>query len=397
VKRRRPQLQILFFLAGCKQRRALLRTPTRAFLERADLDVVARELAERRLLALIGSRAVEAAPDLVSSGFRQAVAEARAGARAHGLAVETTTTRLVGVLAEAGIRTLVLKGPLLATAAHGDLGLRETSDVDLLVPAGDLQRAVGALRKLGFTEPADVVRRNGLPDLHFELHHRTLPSVELHWRVYWYENAFTEQLLADAQAGPDGLLRPQPGDLMTSLLLFYARDGFHGVRIAADIAAWWDRHGHTLSPRFLEGYVARFPELEPALVAAVAATERVTGVPATSWLAGSTQPRRRVATAARLADWAQAGDRDQMSANISLVGALLRPPGTTPEFAQRAFVLSGERPTATLVHTAKVVARYGIALWRVRGSRAWEATPAGATDAPSAPSGVQDLERLAQR
>jgi hypothetical protein len=41
-------------------------------------------------------------------------------------------------------------------------------------------------------------------------------------------------------------------------------------------------------------------------------------------------------------------------------------------------------------HALKVAARYGIALWKVRGSRAWAETPAAARAAvPSAAPGVQ--------
>ena len=330
MSRSPARLQILFLLAGCEQRRARLSELTRDFLEHADYDLLARDLAERRLLPLIGSRAIESAPDLVPDRFRETVAAARAAARARGLAVEAITTRLAASLGGAGIRTLVLKGPLLATAAHGDVGLRETADIDLLVPASSLDAAVGVLREHGYSEPSDVRRPNGLPDLHLELRHSTLPQVDLHWRAYWYESAFSERLLAEAEAGDDGLLRAQPADLMASLLLFYARDGFHGVRMAADIAGWWDRHGQALPPRFLEAHASRSPELVPALTAAATAAEKLTGVPATSWLDTPAEHSRRVATAVRLADWAQSGDRDQMSANISLVGALLRPPGSLP-------------------------------------------------------------------
>lgn len=373
----RERLEIVFLLAGSSVRRAELRSRARATLEAADFPRLSRELADRRLLPLIGSRAMEAAPDLVSTGFREAVTAARAAARAHGLGLEATTARLAAALDAAGIRCLPLKGPLLATEAHGDLGMRETFDIDLLVPAERIEDAVAVLRERGYSAPTDVRRSNGLPDLHFELHHPSQPSVDLHWRVYWYESAFSEQLIARAEPRRDGLLRAQPDDLMASLLLFYARDGFHGVRMAADIAAWWDRHGEALPPRALGQHAARFPELAPALSAAARAVENLAGVPARGWLGAECERTRRVATAARLADWRQAGDRDQMSANISLVGGLLRPPGSLPEFARRELLLPSEGPVTSAVHAAKVVARSAFALWKVRGDRRWVEPAAG--------------------
>jgi hypothetical protein len=278
---------------------------------------------------------------------------------------------VAGSLATAGIRALPLKGAVLAVEAHGDLGLRETSDIDVLVAPEQLDAAVGVLRDLGYAAPVGVRRANGLPDLHLELHHPTLPSIDLHWRVYWYERAFSVHLLEAAAPGPHGLLRAQPADLVASLLLFHARDGFHGVRVAADLAAWWDRHGSTLPPRFLEGRASHYPDLAPALTAGALAAERLTGVPALSWLGSAAGGGRRVARATRLADWSQAGDRDQLSANISLVGGLLAPPGSLAEFARRELTLPGEGAAASWVHAAKVIGRYGIAMWKIRGSRAW--------------------------
>src|SRR5205085_5733515 len=126
-------LEIVYLLAGCEARRAQLRPLVGEALARADQDRLARELAERRVLALIGSRAVAAAPEAASADFRVAVDSALAEGRARSLAVETTTASVVGALTDAGIRTLALKGPLLAAAAHGDPGVRATSDIDLLV------------------------------------------------------------------------------------------------------------------------------------------------------------------------------------------------------------------------------------------------------------------------
>ncbi|MEA2441399.1 MAG: hypothetical protein QOH76_2823 [Thermoleophilaceae bacterium] len=372
----RPRFEIVFLLAGCEARRAELRQHARSALQRADFRALERNLAGRRLLPLIGSRAIEAAPDLIPDSFREAVASARATARARGLAIEVTTARLASALADMGIPALPLKGPLLAAEAHGDLGLRETSDIDLLVPTSRLDDAARVLCAAGYSEPTDVRRPNGLPDLHLELRHESLPSVDLHWRVHWNEHAFSERMLAGARPGTDGLLHARPKDRVASILLFHARDGMHGVRAATDLAAWWDRHGAALPPRFLEGHASSHPELAPPLTAAAISAERLTGVPAVGWLGRSASSGRRVDVAVRLADWEQAADRDQMSANVMLVGALLGPRGSGREFVRRELVLPRRSRAASAIHTAKVGVRAAIALWKVRGSRMWAKPPA---------------------
>jgi hypothetical protein len=186
----------------------------------------------------------------VPDSFRTAVAHSRAATRAQGLAVEAATRHVTRLLEADGIRVLPLKGPLLAADLHGDTGLRATHDVDVLVGRDKFDRALAVLRGAGFRGGDDPVRADGLPDLHFTLRHSDLPPVELHWRVHWDERAFSEGMLERAEPAGDGLLRARPDDLAAALLLFYARDGLHGMRIPADIAAWADRNADRTPPRW---------------------------------------------------------------------------------------------------------------------------------------------------
>ncbi len=64
-------------------------------------------------------------------------------------------TRLVQLLEQAGIPVTSVKGPLLARDLYGDLGLRHSGDLDLLIRQSDAERADGLLRAAGFrrTQP----------------------------------------------------------------------------------------------------------------------------------------------------------------------------------------------------------------------------------------------------
>lgn len=365
-------LDPLFLLAGTAARREELAERTREVLAGADFDALAAELERRRVLPLIGTRALAVAPEACPPSFTERVNAAVRGARARGLRLEAATRDAVARLAEHGIPALPLKGPLLAAEAHGDLGLRIADDVDLLVPRARLQDAARLLVGAGWDEPSDRLDRRGLPDLHLVLRRDRHPAIELHWRVYWGEGAFAADMLGRAEPGPGGLLRAWPDDLMASLLLYYARDGLSGVRLAADIAGWWDRNGDALPPRFLEAHFRRHPALQRPLLAAAIAAERLTGAPARSWLGDPPPGGRRVGTAVRLADWSQAGDRDQIGANISLAGGVLGAPGALPAFARRELV---PREGPLVPHAAKMLGRYAVALWRVRGGRRWAESP----------------------
>lgn len=369
------ELESIFALAGSRERRQALRGMALAALERADFDRLELELRARQLLPLIGTRAIETAPELVPESFNAAVDLGVTSARAQGMALEHVARQIVETLGDRDIRAMPLKGPHLAAEAHGDIGLREAIDVDVLVSPEDLDGAVDVLVASGFERPHDVRRRDGLPDLHFGLGHPDLPRVEVHWRVHWYERDFSRDMLRRARSH-GGVLGPAPEDLATSLLLFYARDGLLGVRLAADIAAWWDRQSDALPDAFLEEHVRAYPALAPALTAAAIAAEQVVGVPALRWLGSSAKPGHRVAMATRLMDWTQAGDLDQLHANVSLVGGLLGPPGSGRDFARRELFPADVAVSERAAHSAKRLARYALALWRVRGTRPWVKLPA---------------------
>jgi putative nucleotidyltransferase-like protein len=340
-----------------------------------DARAFPRSLADRRLLALLGTRLLEVAGDVVPEDLRRQVEEARAHGRMAAVVLEATLQRVVRRLEAAGIPALPLKGTRLAEEAHGDPGLRLAGDVDLLVRAEDLERAVGIARELGYGPPSDPIRHGGLPELHFELAHPTLPPVEIHWRISWWEDgSFSRELLETAVVGDDGVRRADPAPQLAALLLFYARDGFHGLRMAADIAAYWDAHGDRLSAQALDRVVTSHPQLARPLTAAAEMADRLVGIPEDALLSARPARDRRRDLALRLADWTQEGDPDQLRANIALVGGLIGPDGSAPEFMRRE-LLSAESARQVPAHAAKTAARWAWALWRVRRGRAWSPIP----------------------
>jgi hypothetical protein len=185
-------------------------------------------------------------------------------------------------------------------------------------------------------------------------------------------------MLARAEAGSDGMLRARPEDLAASLLVFYARDGFHGVRPPSDLTGLWEGRPEDFRDGFLHEYAGRYPELAPSMAGAAEVSERVAGVPAARWLGAGVHSGRRVALAVRLSDWTQEGDRDQLRSNIALVCALLGTRGSALTLVQRELLPTTLRVPARFVHGAKRLVRWVMALWAVRGSRLWADLPARA-------------------
>ena len=64
--------------------------------------------------------------------------------------------RITNLLAQAGLRVMSLKGPLLAQALHGNQGVRHAGDIDLSISESDVWRVDAVLRENGFrrTHPA---------------------------------------------------------------------------------------------------------------------------------------------------------------------------------------------------------------------------------------------------
>ncbi|MDX6637853.1 MAG: hypothetical protein QOJ01_1364, partial [Solirubrobacterales bacterium] len=352
-------------------------------------------LSDQRLLALLGSRLLAELDVDAPDSFRDLIAADVARNQARGLALEALSAELAARLDADEVPVLVLKGPLMARRLHGDVGLRASNDVDLLVNAEDLPRAASALEPLGYAKANDtVVRSHGLPDMHDTLKstEADLPRIELHWRVHWYEEEFSRELLARSRPDTAGLRQPAPADELAMLLLVYARDGLYGLRAPADIAAWWARHGEGARP--LDDHWTAHPRLRRPLAAAAIAADRVVGVPARALVPeralGWTTPR----LAARLANWSQVGDLDQLAANLGLVDALLSPPAELRHFVRRRLYVSRReiedmydlKPSARLrvgamrlVHAPKLALRYAAGLW---GARRLEAEP------PSQPTTV---------
>jgi hypothetical protein len=85
------------------------------------------------------------------------------------------------------IRTLFLKGPFLAEILYGDLSLRTSSDLDILVSMKDLEVVEGLLLQMGYVK--DDYIQTILNDWKWRHHHfafyhpKTKVKVEVHWRL----------------------------------------------------------------------------------------------------------------------------------------------------------------------------------------------------------------------
>jgi hypothetical protein len=97
------------------------------------------------------------------------------------LALDAASVEIVTALREAGIRSLLFKGPVLAAWLYKP-GERIYGDIDLLVSPTDFSRAGDILARLGFSAPLAGTRPGELED-HEQLWLRPPLRVDLHCSV----------------------------------------------------------------------------------------------------------------------------------------------------------------------------------------------------------------------
>jgi hypothetical protein len=367
--------ELLLRSAATGARREAEREQLETLLARVDWSDLGELLGQSRLLPTLGPRIVASAGDRVDPGFRAAASEAVEAVRRQDALLLLMGQRLEETLRARGIATAPLKGPALGEELYGEAGRRLSSDIDLLVPAERLGEAAEAAASLGYEEATDPVGEDGLPLLHLAMPHPELPAVELHWRIHWYEERFARERLLPP-AGAEAAWRPQPVDQLVALLLYYARDGFSGVRQACDLAAWWDRFGAELGDGELEARLDAYPQLRPAVTAAARVADRMVGLPSGRLLTGSgLGARGRLAIA--LADPRPYATTQQLYAEIALIDGLLTPRGGFRSYLHRQVTPSAEvirdhtdkglgaHETSRLGYALRILGRYALALGRL--------------------------------
>lgn len=162
----------------------------------------------------------------------------------HMLRLTGAMVQTASELSRSGVSVLVLKGPVLAEYLYGDVALRTSKDLDLLVSPGQAEAAVRVLESLGYERdgPADAtLEQLKRRDHHIAYTHTsTSVQIELHWRLnpdMQREPAFPElwsrrktRLFSDS---PVHCLGPE--DLFVYLASHGVRHAWFRLRWLADI------------------------------------------------------------------------------------------------------------------------------------------------------------------
>ncbi len=162
---------------------------------------------------------------------------------AMGLAAELE--RVAKDFARNGVAMLVLKGPPLAVQLYGDLTLRPSRDLDILVAASDLEKAGQILKKAGYqrTHPTTVTPRQ-LQQYVKRYHHFTLFAperhicLELHWKLDCLGLEFPWVAAAANQRADRLAAGWRDGEQLLFLIAHGSRHRWFRLRWLGDIERW---------------------------------------------------------------------------------------------------------------------------------------------------------------
>lgn len=164
---------------------------------------------------------------------------------------------LSGALGAAGVRAVAYKGPALAVDVHGDAGARWFTDLDFLIAEADRDRAVRAMRDLGYASPTGLSDRAERVYSRWEgvahLERGDALPVEVHWRCQAPRYGGPQDpadVVARARLcglGGGSVLVPSAEDLGVLLALHGVKHGWTSLMWVADFVAAVSRPGFAWS------------------------------------------------------------------------------------------------------------------------------------------------------
>jgi hypothetical protein len=147
-------------------------------------------------------------------------------------------------LSENKIQVLLLKGPVLAVDLYGDLSLRTSGDLDMLIPINDLDKVHELLISLNYEKEdyfSTVLDEWKWRHHHFAYFHREKRvKLEIHWRLHpgpsWepdFQDLWNRKRLSTLTSHPVYILGRE--DLFVFLAAHGARHGWSRLRWLMDI------------------------------------------------------------------------------------------------------------------------------------------------------------------
>lgn len=202
--------------------------------------------------SLTAHRLLSLDAESLAEDMREGLALYLEGERLKARKLARELAELLACLADHHIPAIPIKGPQLALALYGDVGLRGCRDLDVLIRDADVEQTLLILEALGYfhdktlnARQIDAVRGYGGQ---YILFHPKRTPVEPHWLIAPSTLAFDldyERLWQRAQVGDflgASCLRLPPEEELLLLCLHGAKEQWQKLKWIADIAGFVDIH-----------------------------------------------------------------------------------------------------------------------------------------------------------
>ena len=152
-----------------------------------DWEKFLRYAERHELTPLICHALIDSDCTLPSATFEHLASNARQNAK-QNLLLTAELLRIMQALVGEEIRAIPYKGPVLAACSYGSVAMRGFCDLDILVAAKDVRRALGIMSELGYRAEYSLSLareakyfRNTC-EYNF-LHESNQTQVEIHWQI----------------------------------------------------------------------------------------------------------------------------------------------------------------------------------------------------------------------
>jgi hypothetical protein len=155
---------------------------------------------------------------------------------------------LVGLFDAHDIPAVPFKGPVLATLLYGDVALRQFGDLDIFIPAQHADRAKDLLRTRGCQFHSQTTLN---VEAEYRVSHGGQVNIDLQWAFapklrfpVDFEKFWASVVRVDV--GPATVRQPSPADQARMLAAHAAKHCWSRLVWLSDVAAFIDRHQHSL-------------------------------------------------------------------------------------------------------------------------------------------------------
>ncbi len=217
-------------------------------------DRVLAAAQDHGLIPLLSSHLLNDFPDALPETVVARLRSAFQDSAEQSLLLAGDLVRVVRLLAVAGVRTLAYKGPALALLLHGNIGLRQFCDVDILIRRSDFRLAKKVLLKSGYDAllPVPPAHESSYLTAGCEMpfsNPDTNALVELQWQLvpqYFSIDFEIDQFFRRAQRiklGGSEVETLSPEDLALVLLVHGAKHCWARLSWVLDLAALVQSNG----------------------------------------------------------------------------------------------------------------------------------------------------------